>query len=111
MLNKKDFCHFIKFIKDRQDNTYRLNKVFQKEFEDSCIYPYNKYETEMIKLLELSMNADKCNDWIQYYIYELDFGDSWEPGYIVDENGEDIKLQTPEDLYNLLVEDAKGEEE
>jgi hypothetical protein len=44
------------------------------------------------------------DEWISYWVYELDFGSKWEKGMVLDENGQDIKLQTIEDLYNILME-------
>ena len=40
--------------------------------------------------------------WISYFCFELDFGREWKPGTISN-NGADVKLQTAEDLYNLLL--------
>lgn len=42
------------------------------------------------------------DEWIEYFCFELNFGKKWEPGLIRDDNGLDIVLQTPEDLYDLL---------
>lgn len=41
------------------------------------------------------------NDWIEYYLYELDCGKKWVPGTVTFDDV-DIKLSTPEDLYNIL---------
>ena len=72
------------------------------EFEDAIFWPYNKYETMMIKLLS-EIFKDEEEGWINYYIYELEFGKRWKPGYIID-NGRDIKMETPGDLYDYLIE-------
>ena len=42
------------------------------------------------------------NDWIGYYVYELDWGKNWKKGTIT-EKGKDVKLKTTSDLYNILV--------
>ncbi|NCQ52027.1 hypothetical protein GW796_09055 [archaeon] len=40
--------------------------------------------------------------WIEYFIYELDYGKKYKDGCIIDSDGSYIKLRTPEDLYNFL---------
>ena len=44
------------------------------------------------------------NDWIGYYIYELDWGEKYEDGMITDEFGNIVPLRTYDDLINLLEE-------
>lgn len=45
--------------------------------------------------------GDEENCWIEYFIYELDFGTKCGPDVITDDRGS-IKLETPLDLYYLL---------
>lgn len=56
---------------------------------------------DMIEMLELIM-SDTRNHWISYYIYDLNFGERWEPGMIKNDD-EDIRLQTISDLWYLLL--------
>ena len=41
--------------------------------------------------------------WIDYFIYEIEFGTSWEEG-MVTLHGKDIKLQTAEDLWSIITQ-------
>ena len=41
-------------------------------------------------------------EYIDYFIYELDYGRKYEAGMITDENGQDIDLHTPELLYDFI---------
>ena len=47
---------------------------------------------------------DEENDWIGYYIYELDFGEKWHEGKVTDKDGIDIPLKNAESLYDILIE-------
>lgn len=51
--------------------------------------------------------CDDENDWIGYWLWELDFGKKYQDGMITDlnERGEtiNVKLETINDLWNLLV--------
>lgn len=57
-------------------------------------------------LAELTYDS---SDWISYYIYELNWGESWKEGMVTDKNGKDIPLKTTKDLYNLLLEEFNEE--
>ena len=102
-LTLNEFAEYINFIKERDEKMSEINKLFTEEFEDSIFYPYFKYENKLVHLLEQTMH-DK-GEYIQYYIYELDFGVKWHSGCIVDASDIDIPLGTIEDLYNILVEE------
>ena len=102
-LTLEQFTNFINFIKDRDEAMNKINKLFTNEFEDSIFYPYFRYEAQFVKLLELTMHDN--GDYISYFLYELNFGEKWEPGCIIDENDNDIPLGTIVDLYNILVEE------
>ena len=57
------------------------------------------------KLLDVVADAfDDRDDWISYFIFELEFGKNYRPGMIRGKDGTDIPLATYEDLYRLLTE-------
>ena len=56
---------------------------------------------EVVELLEEVF--DDQEEMIPYWIWELNYGHDWKPGYVTDVNGNDIKLETAEDLYNYLT--------
>lgn len=101
-MTKKIFVEAINFIEERSHKMDELNKMFTEEFEDSVFYPYSKYNTVLIKVLQNVMQDQ--SDWIGYYCWDLDFGKKWVPGTITDKDGHtDIVLKTAEDLWNLLT--------
>jgi len=103
-MTKELFVETINFMKTRSDNERVINNYLTVEFEDAIFYPYSKYETQMIKVLEDIFQDE--SEWITYFIYELDFGRQWEPGTVmIDEK--DIPLSTPEELYDMLADNLK----
>lgn len=98
-------------MKERADTQSQLGKIFSKEFDDSTFWPYNKYETEMVKVLT-EVFQDTETKWISYYIYELDFGRNWKPMTVTekDSNGNDIDVPmgTPQQLYKVLTDNIKN---
>lgn len=57
-----------------------------------------------VELLEHIFNDS--NEWITYWMYELNFGKSWHEGCIKID-GEDLKLQTTRELYDFLIEEVE----
>jgi hypothetical protein len=47
------------------------------------------------------------SEWIYYWIYELNYGKDYRPGMITIDGG-DYRLETEEDLYNLLMENKNA---
>lgn len=41
-------------------------------------------------------------EYIDYFIYELDYGRKYETGMVTDENGQDIDIHTPNLLYDFI---------
>lgn len=83
---------------------------------DTLIRSYNKSgrgQAEYIHLptlfdsvIELLQKATGDNsEYINFWIYELDFGRKYKEDSIKCVNGENIALKTTKDLWNLLTED------
>jgi len=96
-LFKKTLTNLQEFEKDIE----AVDKALKKLSPD--FGGFNMYEPQrsILSLLEEWTNDNCC--WIEYFIYGLDWGKKWKVGTIMG-NGEDIKLQTIEDLYKLLTE-------
>ena len=101
VISKEQFVKCIDFIIKRSEAQEKINELFTNEFEDAIFYPYFKYETAYVDLLELIFN-DTENNWISYFIYELDFGRKWKPGMVTDDFG-DVPMSSAEELYDFLI--------
>lgn len=64
-------------------------------------YIYNK-PIQILSDLIKTLIGDTYDN-IDYYMWELNFGKDYTDGCITDEHDNPIKLQTPEDLYNLIM--------
>jgi len=93
----------IKEVLDFEDSILSLccdfNRNNKQGAEAEIFFP--DLSTTCISLLNLIF--DDKDDWISYYIWELNFGEYYEDGDVTDENGSIIKLKTIRDLYDLLV--------
>lgn len=105
MIDKELFCKTINNICDVTEYHNGLNEFFRKRsdvegylFQPDCIL-------DVINLLHFIFGDADKEEWIDYYCFELDFGKNWKTGMVTwIDTGEDIKLETPEDLYELLME-------
>ena len=97
---KSEFVETINAIKEYHKKIDNIQAVLEENFE-YAVFCLPSLESALIHAL-----VDSFNDYtgiIDYFIYELEFGDKWQPGYITVHN-EDVKMQTAEDLYDYLVD-------
>ena len=126
MLTFKDFKSHIDKLKILFEKEETFNDAIQKISFDGYTFIYGEAITQITDLLATIME-DQETQWIEYWIYDLDFGKNWRP-YTVSEGGacksgeiytkdkpyvpakgeKDIPLKTVEDLYKLLTK-KKGE--
>ena len=79
---------------------YKLNEAF-KVFEPDFNYvAFSRYATLFISTIEEAMN-DK-EDWISYWVYELNFGKDAHEESVKDKDGKSIPIKTIDGLYNLI---------
>ena len=104
----------IKYI----DFERHMNKVIQViEFENKlwslcseaykssldCELRFPTLAEDVIGLLSLA-TGDK-DDWIGYYVFELDCGKKYKDGMITNTDGSIIRLKTVKDLWDLISKD------
>ena len=108
IMNKESFCEVMNGYKSMFDFTDEMNELFDKYKVDGNIYPPLCTST-VIDLLEFIFNDE--NQWINYWIFELEFGKDYKDGDAKDADGSNIPLKTVEDLYELLVRNMKESKE
>lgn len=112
MITKEQFVNIINkmkatddFVRDVNDKARQLRELIDPDFTDffdgnSLIITHTDV---VVQLLENMFN-DK--DYISWWIYELDYGRTYEEGDIKDEEGNSIDLSTAEKLYDFLIEES-----
>lgn len=100
VLSKKDFIKVMEEIKRQYDFYDALNDVFDKYDTDNSVYNYKSMDI-CISLLSAIFHDD--NDWIGYWIFELNMGKSFELGDVLDEEGNAIDISTIEKFYDFLI--------
>lgn len=103
-MSKESFCEVMDNYKSMFNFTDEMNQLFDKYNADGNIYPPMCTAT-VIDLLEFIFNDE--NQWISYWIFELDFGKDYEDGWVTQKDETVIPLKTVEDLYDLLVKNME----
>jgi len=84
-------------IKENVENVNKALKVFEPDFNYLC---FSKYEYIFLDALKEAMNDEY--DWIDYFIYELNFGKKAKKDSVT-EKGKNIPIKTIDNLYNLIT--------
>ena len=103
-MNKELFVSTINSIKKQIEIDRKNSSMLQEMFPDDSIYcGYNNSElfNALNKILKESMKDEY--EWIDYFIYELDFGEKYYDGCVLDKYKSIINLSTAENLYEFLI--------
>lgn len=105
MISKEIFIKAIgdiKNINDYGDALYSLNKEFNV---DGWIFGLDGINTVLYLLKEIFKDKD---EWIDYFVFELNYGKDYKQGMIKDGDGKEIDLSTSDKLYDFLIENMQG---
>jgi len=85
------------------DDIYNAVSAYNKETHDcaDCSFLPTRLEDDLVMLLELAMNDE--DGWISYWLYELDCGEKYKDGCILDDNDNSIPCKTIKELYELVM--------
>lgn len=99
------FKSAIRALQQQRDHDRKCTKALATVFPADhiiCGYDTHVVEEMLVAILKQAMDDDHKHSWIDYYIYELDFGRSWKESSITIDN-KSIRLQTIDDLWELLT--------
>lgn len=101
MITEKQFCKIMKKIEKNEKFLSKMNDVFDEFSKDVQIIETGLEDT-LIEVLQL--HFEDSSDLIGYWCWELWFGEKYTDGCVIDENGNNVKLKTAEDLYKVLTD-------
>ena len=97
-ISKQNFIKYINKIKQLRSAEDTLNSAGEL-FDFSMSFGH--HEQLIVDILEDTFD-DEENGWINYWIYELDFGSKWSEGIVIMDD-EDISMRDAGELWDLLV--------
>ena len=109
-ITKELFVESIKMIQKQHEVDSECSMAFEKLLPNDYVSGYDNSSLykQLIKLLQVLTKDDEQNSWIDYYIWELDFGKKYKDGHVILDKVH-YDLITPEDLYELLVKTYTNE--
>ena len=96
------FMKTIDAIEKQHEHDCKCSEAFKVILPNDFISNYDNYllQNQLVEILQIAMN-DHHLSWIEHYMWELDFGRSWEKGNVT-VGGKDFPLQNVHDLWALL---------
>ena len=103
MINKEEFINIIKGVERHIRFLDALDRVAREYGEEYTEFANLSCADLAIRALNYAVDEKEGCDDISYFCWELDFGRDWYEGCVLDKDGNDIPLKTPEDLWNLIT--------
>ena len=107
LLTKEEFVNIIK----RLESSYDLICQYMDDVEknrilipDQLITAFSQ-EPLVVKLLEKIMKDDE--EFISYFVYELNYGRDYTTGLVTDRDGV-VNIASAENLYEYLIKEMKN---
>lgn len=75
-ITRDSFIETINEIKNQRDHDDRCQKAYGVIFPNDYVPNYDNHwlHNQLVKLLKMSFNDDHRDSWIDYFLYDLDFG-------------------------------------
>ena len=102
-MTKELFIETIEAIKSQRDHDSKCRNAFATILNNDYVSGYDHHWllNQITKLLQVSTGKSGPHCWIEYYMWECDFGNN-DCADSVTVNDKPIPLRTPEDLWNLI---------
>ena len=109
MMNKQLFIETIEALQKQMEFDKECNKAFSTILPDCFItgYDNNLIIGKLIDILKemTGDHKDSGLSWVEYFIYDLEFGKKYKKGCASYKDGSDIDLSTTEKLYEFLLKE------
>ena len=80
----------------------KLGEAFPNCHSDNLLPDNHFLYNALLEVLQVAMNDTQEPSWIEYYCYELDFGNENYRLKVYDKNNKEIPMTTPSDLWEFL---------
>lgn len=104
IISKKDFVKLLAFLKDydKREEDLRVAAEALCPGEYINFFPACEHLSWILSVLDLMFGVEPQFSPLDYYVYELNYGTSFELGCWTDD-GVDIDFSTPEKLYDYML--------
>lgn len=111
-MNKEIFIETINSLEKQYNHDRECSDALSIVFNDGDLRQILTYNNSIvveqtIKLLKILMHDNHKDSWIDYYIYELDYGHKYKPGSVTNADDSNIDLSDAGALYEFLLTNKK----
>lgn len=104
-ITKEIFVEILKNIQNQSEHDDKCNEAFKIILPETFGGYYNNsfIHSSLLYLLKTAFGDNHRDSWIDYFIYELEFGEKYKDGCATNKDGSNIDLSTSEKLYEFLI--------
>lgn len=105
-ITKNVFIDALKAIRRQEKHDEKCRKAFSVILKNDFVsgYDNNIVVNKLVQILKKATKDDHKDSWIDYFIYELEFGKKYIKGCATRIDGSDINLSTASKLWDFLNE-------
>lgn len=108
-MNKELFIETIEKIKEQHLHDVKcsnlIGQVFSNGFQANLMYENHLLMNQVLKILQVQMNDENAHhSWIEYFLWELDFGKKNNKLKAYRQDKTEIDLSDAGKLYDYLIE-------
>lgn len=101
ILTKTEFCKVMSEFKKAREAEKRVDQIAKDMGSDFLQIDLTYLGGPLTTVLDKMFDSDDHD--VEYFCWELDFGDDYHPGDVTDKDGNEIDFSTAEKLYDYLV--------
>ena len=105
--DKKTFVETIAQIKEQIKHDSKCSKAFMVVMPNDFISGYDNHrlQNQLLKILQIAFDDLHKESWIEYFIWELDFGKKYKHGCASNADGSNINLSSAGKLWEFLIKE------
>jgi len=105
VFTKDMFTEAINEIEKQYNHDRNCSEAFKVILPNDHTSGYDNHwlQNKLIEILQIAMNDNHKHSWIEYYIWELDFGKKYNKGCVTYKDGGNIDLSNSAALWDLLT--------
>lgn len=105
-INKQNFTSILNVVKEKMEHDDKCTKAFQIILPNDFVsgYDNSKLYDQLLNILKIALDDNHKDSWIDYFIYELNFGKDMTESKAWRKDGSVIDLSTISALWNFLNE-------
>lgn len=98
------FIETINQLEKQYNHDTKCSEAFQVILPNDFISNYNNHfiTNQLLKIVQIAMNDNHKESWIEYFIYELEFGKHYKEGCASLKDGTNIDLSNAGSLWDFL---------